>query len=300
MKKVTLIVSAFLMFSIAKAQETLNTGNTSFISKNGYEVLPKAGEFGLSFSATSFLNYAGNLFMGTSNAPVVQAPGGFNDPMATTGNIPASFVLKYFYTDNFAVRSRLQLNYNNIRDARPIPLSTNNFNPRDPKFGEDVKVINSTAVMIGLGMEKRRGSQRVQGIYGAELILGFFNENNNYNYANAMTEEFPTPWINDFGGNGYFGDTRLVQDKFGNRFFAGIRGFAGVEYFFAPKISLGGEFGYTIGMSTRGERVQVREYYDGATSAPKSFNTRTQSNRVSSFGAAFDQINAAISLNFYF
>jgi hypothetical protein len=302
MKKFAIILSA-IAFSgnLVSAQEDPN-----FISKNGHEVLPKAGEFGIGFSATSFLNYAGNLFMGTATAPVVQEPGGFNLEGFTAGNIPATFMARYFLADDMAIRGRLQLNLNRAVDTRVAPLSTLNFDPLAPQFGEDQGNFRSTATMIGAGIEKRRGTSRVQGVFGGELIVGFANSSIIYDYANPMNADFPTPFISDFGtGNTYAatGGTgmRVIEDRFGNRIFGGIRAFAGVEYFFAPKASLGGEFGYTIGTSTRGQRVQTREYFSPAENQIVEVESRIiPSSRISSLGAGFDQLNAGITLNFYF
>jgi hypothetical protein len=81
----------------------------------------------------------------------------------------------------------------------------------------------------------------------------------------------------------------------------GVRGFGGVEYFFAPKISLGGEIGYTIGFSTNGKGYTTRETLHTGTGSAVTVTTDNYTNSgLRSMGIGLDNVNAGINLHFYF
>ena len=80
--------------------------------------------------------------------------------------------------------------------------------------------------------------------------------------------------------------------KEGGSFGIGVRGFIGAEYFFAPKMSLSGEFGWGISLNSQGDG----EY---TTSGGGQSNT-TKYGKNSSFGIDTDNVGGNISLNMYF
>jgi hypothetical protein len=78
---------------------------------------------------------------------------------------------------------------------------------------------NSTSVALGAGIQNFRGHGRLQGFYGAEAGVGF---SNGKTAVNSIETETP----NAFGVN--------------------VRGFLGAQYFVAPKVSLGAEYGWGL------------------------------------------------------
>lgn len=264
----------------------------SFTSKNGHEVLPQEGEFSMGVSMTALFGFF--------NYP--NFPFGLNTDQSTYGNVPPTIEGKYMLDSKTALRGRLQLNHNAVTDQRIVMKDTLSFDPLSPEFVEDEMTTTSTQILIGAGYEMRRGNSRVQGYYGGELLLGYYKTVVDYEYGNEMNTDFDTPNIANFGtGNTYTNGQRLIEDDLGSRFLVGARAFAGVEFFIAPKLSLGGEFGYALGFTTRGEREQTREHFNSGSMEVETVTTRmTPTNSLSSYGIGFDNFNGNVSFRFYF
>jgi hypothetical protein len=187
----------------------------------------------------------------------------------------------------------------------------------------DKQKVSNTGIGLSAGIEKRKGKTRLQGYYGAEAFLWIGSSTTKNTYANAMsdstgmatsTTQFAT------GGTGTTGttyagsptSTRITQIKNGTNFQFGVRGFVGVEYFILPKISLGGEFGWGIGISTTGagqtttEASYVKPNAPTATSYASSTNTVKNPGNSSAFVVGTDNKNSifgpsgSLRLNFYF
>lgn len=112
--------------------------------------------------------------------------------------------IKYFNTDRSAIRLNVSINHTSLKDG-------------DDKFNQFVKDI-STDIGLEAGYEKRLGKSRVQGFYGLEGGISTGKEKNSDNTNFVFTED------------SYFAVT--------------LDGFIGVEYFVAPKLSLGGQFSW--------------------------------------------------------
>lgn len=304
MKKHFIQAAFLLSFSSLMAQT-----ETSFKSKNGHEVLPKAGEWSLGLSATPFLQYAGNLFSGSTSTNAAPAANNANAPfIQQLGNNlgGVAVVGKYMKTANFAYRVRFQANvysntYNNFVTANSLTP-----NPLLPEFAEDKQVVNTNAFLLGAGFEKRRGTGRLQGIYGAELIVGFNSSKESMTYGNAMDADFNAPQSTNFNtgggvGGSFAASNRVIERDLGASFFMGARGFVGVEYFIAPKISLGAEVGYTLGFQLNGQQRFVNETFDGGNNQAVNVESKTYRNQgLRSFGMGLDNVNAGLNLFFYF
>ncbi|MBW7844151.1 MAG: hypothetical protein H3C45_00600 [Bacteroidia bacterium] len=308
MKKLVLILSiacvAFNQVNAQQATESSTNSTTSFISKNGHQVLPQAGDWSIGFSASSFLGYAGNLLNGnTANNAGVFANA--NAPaVSTLGNIGGiAFVGKYMADANTAYRVRFQAN--SYLNKRQNYVLENNLtpNPLLPTYVKDEESAQTNAFLIGAGLEKRRGQARLQGVYGAELIIGVLSENYSYTYGNAMDLNFNTPLstTNFSGGFSSNVSSRVLSRNNGAQFFAGARGYIGAEYFFAPKMSIGAEIGYTLGFQTNGDQSVVSETYDSGNLKTVQVESKTFRNSgLRSFGIGLDNVNAGLNLFLYF
>lgn len=291
--------------SVANAQDKGSRGNNSFLSKNGHEVLPQAGEWSLGLSATSFLQYAGNVFNGataTNGAPAVNNANGANTLFGNIGGV--AVVGKYMKDAKTAYRARFQANYTSTVNRGYSLKSNLTPNVLLPEFVEDKQTLNTSAFLFAAGLEKRRGSNRLQGIYGAEAILGLTTQSSSYTYGNSIDLNFNNPASTGFGtllgGTGIAG-SRPTEEQIGSRFFAGLRGFVGVEYFVAPKISLGAEVGYSVGFQTTGTSRRVDELYDSGSLKVVNVERKNYgSAQLRSWGVGLDNVNAGINMFFYF
>lgn len=238
MKKISLLLTA-CAFSLA----TFAQDGDAMTSKNGHVILPEEGDIALGFDAVPVIDFALNSVNIMNNTgQTAQHPGyvsGFNQIL----------VGKYFIADDMAVRARLGINTNTMssKDYGDDPLAD------DPADAENILLQTSTMrnsnYFLSGGIEMRRGHNRLQGYYGGELILGFG--------GSRTSNDFEIAYDEDAEEAGYmgFGSSRTLEQKSGTSITFGLRGFIGIEYFIAPKISIGAEYGWGFGLTTtpRGE-----------------------------------------------
>lgn len=276
----------------------------SFKSIHGHEVLPQKGDWALGISATGFLNYLGNMMNNTTfnNAPTIYSanePNGF-----AIGQLSGVALMgKYMKSDDMAYRVRFQVNAGSVDSKNLVLKSSLTPDPLNPVFVEDKKTVSSYTALLSAGFEKRRGNSRLQGFYGAEVMVGLAGKNTTYTYGNSYDINFNAPLSTvDFTtGTSANLITRPKEISTGSMFLAGIRGFIGVEYFIAPKISLGGEIGYSVGMSTNGKGTEKTSTWDPGALIPRTITTHSYDNGgVSSWGVGLDNVNAGLNLHFYF
>ena len=109
---------------------------------------------------------------------------------------------------------------------------------------------------------------------------------------------------------GATGSGRIVERKNGVTLSIGARVFAGAEYFFLPKMSIGGEFGYGLGIS-QGGRTETRIEAIGqsniqGSTAPVVRSATIDGGRVTGVWLDTDNSNifggasASLRLNLYF
>ena len=283
-------------------------------SKKGEPILPEKGDWAISADATPFLNYLGNFFGKSAN----NAAPNFN---FLTGN--SVIVGKYFLDEKTAVRAGINLGFGthsatNLvqQDNQPAPAAGTL-----PTQVIDKSTHGTTGIGITAGIEKRKGKTRLQGYYGAELGIYFGGAHDKFTYGNsyagtgtaAGTSATPnsTTWSNSTGsssgtptvaGSGAAA-TRVTDIKSGTNVQFGVRGFLGVEYFILPKISLGGEFGWGLGLSTTGAGQTTNQGIYTGTSASTQV---TKTGKTSEFVVGTDNKNSifgptgSIRMNFYF
>lgn len=305
MKKITLFAVMICVNVALMAQEV---ESYSFKSKNGHEVLPQKGNWALGVSATSFLQYVGNMASGattTNNAPVFNNG---NGPSILNGqhNLGGASVFgKYMLTGKTAVRVRFLANAYNETRREYVAKNSLITNPLSPEFAEDEYTRGVSNFAVGAGLEKRRGNHRLQGVYGAELFLGFLSETRSVSYGNEMNADFTSPNSTNFFGNinnlGGVNYSRTTDSDLGNTFYAGARGYVGVEYFVAPRISIGAEVGYSLAFAMNGEASRTDETFDpGSLSAVKVETKLKRNANLTTFGMGLDNVNAGLNLFLYF
>lgn len=281
----------------AVAQDATTTTGTVITNKKGEAYLPVTDEWALGVSANPFLDYLGNFMNGLTD--------GNSAPAFTFAANPSNNIAifgKKMIDENTAWRARFNVSAINTINKNVVVADVINSNPAFPAFAEDWQKIQSTTVVIAPGWEKRRGSTRLQGVYGGELVLGLNSVNRVYQYGNSITADFPEPNSTDFDGNlSTDGSIRVTENKSGMNFLVGARGFIGVEYFFVPKISIGGEFGYMIAWQYQGRGLQTTEQWDPAINGVRETKEDFYNDGGTQLlGIGIDNLSGSINLLFYF
>jgi hypothetical protein len=296
MRKIILTLLCISVIEFSDAQELL--------SKKGLPILPEAKDWSLGFDAVFLLNYLGNMFNNNTNNTALAK---YQVNQAIVGKIMKDASTAYV----MAVR----IGNVSVKTTAPIKDETSNpAAPAQPNYMNDTKTNTRTNINLAAGMQKYRGKGRLKGVYGAGLGLMLGNDNflgtggkDTYTYSNEISTTYATAATSastDFG-NGVDGisnisqanSSRAIEVKTGSVFGIGMRGWLGIEYFFAPKISLGAQYGWAIYSLWTGEGSRTEEKYDG-TSGPIS-NTRN-TNKSSTFYIDNDNLSGQIILSAYF
>lgn len=216
-------------------------------------LLPQEGDFAIGLNAVPFLAYVGNAFNNST----------YNSPSNQFVQGDQLLFGKYFLSDDTAIRARARINlYTDVTRAAVVDddQSAENFDPSETVVDE--RYTRSTNTTLGGGLEKRRGHGRLQGFYGAEAALGFRKNTSLYVYGNQYSDENPTPTTSTFSGSSYGASSRTLESRPGGTLSLALRGFAGAEFFLAPRVSFGGEFGYSAAISRTGNGESVIETYN--------------------------------------
>lgn len=266
MKKIVLFAAALVAASTVSAQ----TGEIT--SNRGENWLSQDGDWGLTFDATPILNYAGNLFNNTAN----------NGGAAFDWANPLFAIQgKKLIDANTAYRGKLRIGFGSTKTTDLVPAIPGTT---PVTFVEDVTKVGGTNIVLGAGLEKRVGSTRVVGVYGAEAYVAIGSNKTTFEYGNALGTNNPV--------------SRATEQKDGSRFGLGVGAFAGVEWFAAPKLSLSGEYTWGLMLNSIGEGSLTTETWDSGNNS--IVTTETKTGKSSSFGLDTGISGVSIGLNFYF
>lgn len=270
-------------------------------SKKGEPILPEAGDWAISMNADPIFKFVGNAFNGNTN-----------NAAANTDWLSAAHTIigKKFIDEKSAYRVMVRLGFVNqtfksmvLNDAQSGTVF--NF-PQGQGQVEDKFSHSNTNIGIGVGKEFRRGKTRLQGYYGADLMIWMGSTKDKFSYGNKMsnidatttsgasttTSPTSTQWDSN-PNSGNFGtpdsvsstSNRMTLSKSGMTFGIGVRGFIGAEYFLFPKISIGAEYGWGIGFQTTGKGKVTNETIGlNSAGANEVSNIDTQTAGSSSFG----------------
>jgi hypothetical protein len=244
MKKRILVLAAIFGASASFAQVT------SLKNKKGFEILPEAGDYAIQFDATPMLDFAVNAVKMGANG--TQTAG--NTATWVTG-FTNTFVGKYFKDASTAYRVKVGINATS--NSNDVVLGTYGTNNEEYIRTDKTKVTN---IILGGGIEKRRGHNRLQGFYGGELLImigsptATTSSEYSLDFQQAITEGVETA-----------GTTRSLGVTKSSAFGVMARGFVGVEYFVLPKISLGAEFGWGLGFNSSSAEVTTELDNAGTT-----------------------------------
>ncbi len=252
MKKILLLTLLAFLFLSINAQE--NSSNQIYNKKN-IAILPEKGDWVIGIDAVPFLDYVGNLALVSGSTNV--AP-----EFAFTAQRPGQLFAKYYVQENKAFRMGLRIGYtsSSIKDGNPVDASE-----------IDVLKQNSLNIGLSLGVEKHRPIRnRLVGFWGYEAGFNKIPYTGADYFGNDVTGivTFEDAVINNGG----------YTEEGGNTIEVFARLLVGAEYFFAPKISLAGEFGLGLGYQNTGERsydpeTGTTEIYDAGSSEFSISNT---------------------------
>lgn len=273
--------------------------------------LPEAGDVTIGINAVPFLNYLGNMFGKTQNNSINPAEIGGVPAVPGLNNPTMSIFGKYFLTDQTALRlnvgvginSTTQSNY--VQDDAAVaedPLSVDKV--------EDSYKYRNSGMSVAVGYEWRRGGKRLQGFWGGQAILAYSNSKHFFGYGNAITEvnqdptqyddnnnwTFPTtqPTLDNIGGN-----SRLLMQSDGRSWTYGVGGFVGVEYYIAPKISIGCEMSLNLLWTTGSKKYQKSERFNPDFNRVEE-NTRWTGKSDSGFRFGTENIGTSLFVAFSF
>lgn len=202
-----------VLLSAAIALTSVAVMGQSLVSKKGEPILPQSLDYALGFDAVPLFNALK-----------------FNNNNTIAAASPISqftFFGKRFDSENSACRFTLMFSANTGRTEQFLSNSADADETRSRNFD----------IMLGFGHEFRRGNTRIQGYWGVEGLTGISTGRTETEYANPV----------GLDAGDYNTDLRL-----GTVFTLAARGFMGIEYFFAPKMSLGLEYGLAASLNVEG------------------------------------------------
>ncbi len=303
MKKIILTAALAITTIGLFAQGSTTTTTTApaaagseLLSKKGEVFLPEAGDWAISFSATPFLNYFG-AFLSNNGA---------QSPALNFLNGQQTIMGKYYVDNKTAYRALVRIGINS--QGQDNIVSANNSTVASPTYVTDHGQYSQHFVGLGAGYEMRRGKTRLQGYYGAEFMFFLSGASDTYTYGNAYDATHQNVSLTNWGGangitptNGFGGSRTLAADG-GSTFGINLQGFIGFEYFFMPKISVGGEYTWGITFASTGEGTLSVENANGTTSTTTTTNTGGSSNFSldSGINSVWGGSNANLYITFHF
>lgn len=294
------LILAALLLGVGSAQAQLT-------SKKGEAYLPAAGDWSIGIDATPFLTYMGGFLSGA----------GAIAPTQNFLNANQTIIGKYFKTDKMAYRGVLRIG-SNSQDWSNMVAKTDAPATTYPVIGETVEDTykeKSMNIAIGGGLEWRRGSTRLQGYYGGDVLIGMSNSGRSYSYGNALTATPGLPASTDWSSavnpanltaDTYGNAARNTEVKDGSVFGLTLRGFGGVEYFVLPKISIAGEFGWGLSFASAGASSTTLESVGADAAGAAVIGSQTiEGNKGGTFSIDTDRnlsgtASGALRLNFHF
>jgi hypothetical protein len=271
MKKFVLTIAVvFGVIVISNAQDLK--------SKKGVPILPEAGDYAIGIDAAPFLTYFGGFL---SNA-------GATAPTWNYFNGTQKTIMGKYYTDaTTAYRAEIRLGVLGSTTKRNMVTDrANSTTPTYPNMNakkENTWKNSNTNIGLGVGMEKHRGKGLLQGYYGAGLGIYYSNSKDKFEYGNALaptgtpavfvsTTEDAFTGASNITTDTYSGNARITERKNGSALTIDLGAFVGAEYFILPKISLGGEFGWGLGLTKNGKTSTT---YESTGGAPLTVGTQT-------------------------
>ena len=255
------------IFLFCASVALVGTMNAQLTNKKGAQILPETGDWAISVKADPFIAFATNLVTGFAGAADGSSVA-FNQYQEDqtlvfkkfTSNTTADrFIVNFGHTSNTSIAAVAELDDNGLAIA--------------DQFVDNKSRVRTSHIGLGYGKEFRKGAGRLQGYYGADAMLFLQGGSTTNTYGNDITRTQES--------------ARLLKSKAGLTLGLGARGFLGAEYFFAPKMSLGAEFGYGLSVYSQGAGKSNTETWNATDGAGETETDGTSSSMGFSMG--FDQ-----------
>lgn len=251
------------------------------------DYLPKAGDLGLSVSANPLSQIATGV---SYTQPLVSIAGKYmvSDKSALFLNV--GWIYNYNH-NNYYANDDAALYLDPFSRAKVI----------------DTREDQITGLNVSFGGERRIGKGKVQGVFGGGIMYAFSYYDIRYSYGNAITSINQQPSISDdlhtdidypdVPGVSY--QRYLSEFNITPTHYIGLTGYAGVEWFVAPKVSVGAKLYLTAAYRFLSGDYYTAEGYNYLTGQVEEW---TELLRPSSHGFSFnrDNVGMDISFNFYF
>lgn len=265
-----------MKIKILLASACMMLASTTYVDAKKPEknYLPEAGDVTIGVNAIPFLNYLGNVFGKNDKNKINPEKIGGVPAVPGLDNPTMSIFGKYFLTDQTALRLNVGIGINSITQSGYVTDDAAALNdPLSVAEVEDTYKYRNSGMSIAVGYEWRRGSKRLQGFWGGQAILAYSNSKHFFGYGNAITEINQDPSQYDDFNNWDFSVTqptlenignnsRLLMQSDGRSWTYGLGGFVGVEYYIAPKISIGCEMSLNLLWTTGGKKYQKSERFN--------------------------------------
>ena len=290
--------------------------------------LPEAGDVTIGVNAVPFLNYLGNVFGKNDHNSIEHEKIGGVPAVPGLDNPTMSIFGKYFLTDQTALRLNVGIGINSITQSQYVTDDAAAVNdPLSQDVVEDTYKYRNSGMSVAVGYEWRRGSKRLQGYWGGQAILAYSNSKHFFGYGNAITEvnQIPTAFADgdrdgtyDYSGwddpdnfpygislptvstsDNVGGNSRLLMQSDGRSWTYGLGGFVGVEYYIAPKISIGCEMSLNLLWTTGGKKYQKSERFNPDFNRVEE-NTRWTGKSDSGFRFGTENIGTSLFVAFSF
>ena len=241
MKRKVLFVASLFLATATFAQDGLT-------SKKGEAYLPEAGDWSIGFDASALTGYVGNALNGTQGQSALTAP--------WMNNAGQEIRFKMFKDEKTAYRLRARIGtHNEAKDTYGMYDQDGLNTTANQEFITIELISDGFSLVLGAGLEKRRGNTRIQGYYGGEVFFGLIGgRKTTTSTGSVLSDDY-------IKGHTDYATGRQTEDVQASKFMVGLNGFIGVEWFFAPKVSLGAEYTWGLSMNSWGETSETREYW---------------------------------------
>lgn len=276
-------------------------------AKDFSDYLPAAGDMSIGFSANPFLKFVGNMFNGTAGQdynydavggnPYTNGVPGFTYPTVSISG-------KYMLSDNLGVRVNLGWVLNTRKEAAYVEdQHALALNPLSEQKVIDTYNYKQNGGSLSAGLEYRIGKHRVQGVFAGSLLYAFKTESEQFTYGNAITEINQKPLVSSvapaYAAHGAMPNARTQKISTDGTHTAGLVGAVGIEYFVAPKISIGAEVNLALLYSWTPNTYSVKEGYNTLNGKVEQ-HTDLSEPASSDFVFGTENIGSNIHFNFYF
>ena len=230
---------------------------------NAKYYLPEQGDVAFGIDVKPMFKYIGNIFNGSSDNDLDYLGG---EPVSAkefkSEILPeVSIMGKCMVSDSWAIRANVGVLLKTDMERAYVQDDKNAMlNPFDESKLLDKKNTSKNGMSLMLGTECRKGSDRIQGVLGMGLLFGVISEKITYDYANAVTSVNQQPssaWPS--------GPYRPLCVRAVNGVFYGVTGSVGVEWFVAPKVSVGTEVNLSLYGINGGQEYLESEGYNTST-----------------------------------